>query len=162
MWDIPITILRDLLGDYDEALYTDAKLQRILAISAFNLVGSVSFSTSYTVDLTAAAENVTPDPTDPMDYDFINLMCLKASISVVGAEIKLSSGNAVTIKDGPASITLGNTSNILKTRLTELKTQYEDYVKAYLCGKSKFAGCVLGPTTTFHADYTIYSDREIG
>lgn len=150
-WDTPIIILRDLLGDYDETLYTDAKLQRILAISAFRLVGEISFTTSYTIDLTPSAEDITPDPTSPIDYDFVNLMCLKAAVSVVGAEITLSTGNAISIKDGPASITLANSSSILKTRLDELKNQYEDYVKAYLCGKSKFGGCVMTPTTTDNA-----------
>lgn len=144
MWTEAIIILREFIGDPTGATYTDANLQRILAISAFRVRSEVAFDNAYTVDLTAGSETVSPDFSDPLDYDFINLICLRSVISIIGAELKLSTNDITSIKDGPATITLGK-SNVLKDKLADAKFQYDEYVKNYLCGKSKYSAAVLGP-----------------
>ena len=159
MWTVPIVILRDLLGDLDELLYQDARLQTILAISAFRVSSEVSFDVSYSVDLTSGSETVTPDFNDPIDGDFINLMCLRAAIRVTSAEIKLSAGEVTSIQDDKAKITMGRSST-LKNSLSDLQNSYDEYVKNYLAGKSKGAGAIMSPTTRLNSSLGYYGERE--
>lgn len=159
MWTEAIIILREFIGDPTGTTYTDASLQRILAISAFRVRSEVAFENDYTVDLTPGSETVSPDFSSPLDYDFINLICLRAVISIIGAELKLSTNDITSIKDGPATITLGK-SNVLKDKLADSKFQYDEYVKNYLCGKSKYSGAVIGPYGKIQTDNSYYDDRQ--
>lgn len=144
MWDVPIIILRELLGDQASTLYTNSSLQRMLAISAFRVSSEVSFDNNYIIDLTSGSESVSPDFNVGPDKDFINLMCLRAAVTTISAEIKLSTNDITSIKDGPATITLSKTAT-LKEKFNDTKLQYDEYVKNYLCGKSKYAGACIGP-----------------
>jgi hypothetical protein len=148
--DEPSVIFRDIVGDYDGTIYSAARVRRLLAIAAYRVRSEVSFDTTYEVDLTANAESVTPDPEtrSPKDYDFINLIALKAAIMLLAGEHKIAAGDAVTIKDGPSTITMGDKAKYLQARLEWAKQEYIDYIKAYISGDSKYAGAVTGPMTT--------------
>ena len=154
-----LIILRDLIGDYDAA-YAEAKLKRLLAVAAYRIRQDVSFDIIYEVDLTSGSELVTPDPSGPpKDYDFINLMALRASISVITGELKLSADQSISITDGPSKITVEK-GKYLKNQLDIMKSQYDEYIKNYLCSKSKFGGAVTGPISKefIYSDYSDYRD----
>ena len=148
--DEPIIILRDIVGD-DGTTYTDAKLRRLLAVSMFRVRAEISLDHTYDVVLTALAEDVDPDPStrNPKDYDAINLMALKASITLLSAELKVAAGQAFTIKDGPSTISTSDKVKYLNTRLQWAQDEYNDYVKNYLAGSSKYGGAVSTPFTRY-------------
>jgi hypothetical protein len=148
--DEPMIILRDIVGD-DGTTYTDAKLRRLLAVSMFRVRAQISLDYTYDVDLTALSEDVTPDPSlkSPKDYDAINLMALKASITLLSAELKVAAGQAFTIKDGPSTISTSDKVKYLNTRLQWAQDEYDDYVKNYFASSSKYAGAVSTPFTRY-------------
>jgi hypothetical protein len=148
--DEPTIILRDIVGD-EGTTYTDAKIRRLLAVSMFRVRAEISLDHTYEVDLTAAAEDVTPDPStrSPKDYDAINLMSLKASITLLSAELKVAAGQAFTIKDGPSTISTSDKVKYLNTRLQWAQDEYNDYVKNYFAGSSKYGGAVSTPFTRY-------------
>lgn len=148
--DEPTIILRDIVGD-DGTTYTDAKLRRLLAVSMYRVRSEVSLDHTYEVDLTDTAEDVAPDPStrSPKDYDTINLMALKAATTLLAGELKVAAGQAFTIKDGPSTISTADKVKYLNTRLEWAKDEYDDYVKNYLAGSSKYGGAVSTPFTRY-------------
>jgi hypothetical protein len=148
--DEPMIILRDIVGD-DGTTYTDAKLRRLLAVSMFSVRAQISLDHTYDVDLTATLEDVDPNPStrSPKDYDAINLMALKASITLLSAELKVAAGQAFTIKDGPSTISTADKVKYINTRLEWAQNEYDDYTKNYLAASSKYGGAVSTPFTRY-------------
>jgi hypothetical protein len=158
--DEPTIILRDIVGD-DGTTYTDAKLRRLLAVSMFRVRSEISLDKTYEVDLTALAEDVSPDPSAATkDYDAINLMSLKAAITLLSAELKVAAGQAFTIKDGPSTISTADKVKYLDVRLRWAQDEYNDYVKNYLAGSSKYAGAVSTPFTRYGSGGGWTDDRS--
>ena len=159
--DEPIIILREIVGD-DGTTYTDVKLRRLLAVSMYAIRAEISLDHTYDVDLTALAEDVSPDPStrSPKDYDAINLMALKAAIKLLGAELKVASDQSITIKDGPSTISTVDKAKFLAQRLQWAQDEYDTYVKNYLFGSSKYAGAVSTPFTNYGANGGWSTDGE--
>jgi len=143
----PVIILRELIGDSDSITYTDDKLKRLLAIAAYRVTQEVSFDYTYTINLTDGSEDISPDPSIAPDKDMINLISLKASIILMGAELKSASNDAVLIKDGPSTLDLTKRSEFIKGRLDQAKEEYNDYLKHYMLGNSRSGGSITTPTT---------------
>lgn len=138
-----LVILRSLVGD-EGTTYTDAKLKKVLAIGAYRVRQEVDFDTSYEVDLTSGSEAVTPDPTG--DYDFINLMALKSAVVLLTGELKLAGDQSIIVQDGPSKIQVDK-GKWIKSMLDWSKSEYDDYVKDYIAGNSKYSGVVMTPYT---------------
>ena len=51
-WKIDLVLMfRSLIGDLDNAKFTDERLKQILTVGAYNVVNDADFSTTYTVDV---------------------------------------------------------------------------------------------------------------
>jgi hypothetical protein len=139
-----LVILRSLVGDDDSALYTDAKLKRILAIAGFRVRQEADFDVTYTVDLTSGSEDISPDPST--DYDFSNMIALKGAVILLTGELKLAGDQNITIWDGPSKIQVDK-GKYLKGMLDWAKQEYEDYLKDFMAGNSRSGGAVMTPYT---------------
>lgn len=74
-----VQMLRVLIDDLDETSYTSEKLTHIILTAASIVRQEIKLSVSYTVD--NLGRDISPDPCDPssVDYDFINMIVLKAA-----------------------------------------------------------------------------------
>jgi hypothetical protein len=147
----PTIILREIISDPTGATYSDSRLKTLLATSMYRVKSEIVLDHTYEVDLTSGSETVTPDPStrSPKDYDIINLMALKAAIILISAELKIASGRAVVLKDGPSQISTGDTAKYLQALLDWAKDEYDDLIKMLLAGNSKYAGAVSTPFTRY-------------
>ena len=71
-WKIDLVLMfRSLIGDLDNAKFTDERLKQILTVGAYNVVNDADFSNTYTVDV--ASVSISPDPISENDTDFTPL-----------------------------------------------------------------------------------------
>ena len=98
------TVLREMIGDTDSSnyTYTDARLEVLLTVSAYQVNQELDFTTSYTVDV--AATGITPDPVAQNDHNFISLTTLKAACTSDMAEFRDKAKCASKVSDGLSSI----------------------------------------------------------
>lgn len=147
-WNTEITtILRYLINDLDSDnyKYSDARLQQTIVISAQFLKTDVDLPSSYTIDI--AGSSISPDPTDPSSRDdnFICLVSLKSACIIIGSEVKLESGNAIAIKDGPSSIDLRGVTGTLSVLYKDICDKYNQAILDYKAGNSIAGKAILGP-----------------
>lgn len=131
MWTTEmVTMLRYMINDLGEPpIYSDERLEKLIAASAKLAIGEIQFSVTYTVDI--STPNITPDPTEPetLDEEFETIVLLKAVCLLMGSQIKsggLSFGGYSLI-DGPWKI---DTRGSEKEFSAEKKTACDDYAQA--------------------------------
>lgn len=140
MWELEaIEILRNIIDDAACAVYTDARLRRLLVVAAFQVVQEASFTQTFTVDITA--QTITPDPGDTdgntRDNSLINLMCLKAACIMERGVTGTSAGKAVAGKDGFSSFDLRGVAEArLKLMQVGACKEYEKALADYQSGGS--------------------------
>ena len=104
-WKIDLVLmLRSLIGDLDNAKFTDERLKQILVFGAYNVVNDADFSQTYSVDV--GEVTISPDPISQNDTDFTTLTVYKSACILLGSEVKTEAANAISIKDGPSAIDL--------------------------------------------------------
>lgn len=98
------SIVRTWINDLDSSSYkySDGRINQIICVAARFVQQDADFKTKYTIGL----DYISPNPTEVEDFDFINLVGLKTACIILGSELKLEAGNAISIKDGPSSINL--------------------------------------------------------
>lgn len=143
-----IPIVRWNIGDTTSPLsYSDDRLEEVIVISAHYLIGEVDFENTYSADIDTVT--ISPDPTtlSTKDYDFINLVAIKAACFVLGSEVKTKAVQAFRITDGPSSIdTKGSFDSLQKFH----EKMCEDYAMArinYQAGNSRAGRAILTPYT---------------
>lgn len=146
-------LLRHLIDDLDSSnyLYSDARLQRLLIVAAFQVLTEADFAQSFVVNI--GAQTITPDPTDvdggTNDDDFVNLICLKAACI-------LSNGVAIQAANGAVSGRDMNSSWDLKAvaqySIDLLEKgwckMYNQALDDYLSGDGAIGAAVMGPFRT--------------
>ena len=147
MWKTEMVIMvRHLINDLDQPYeYDDERIESLILIAAQFVLTDVIFSTTYSVDLTE--HELTPDPIDTRDNDFINLVCLKAACIVETNEAKSAAGQAISIKDQGSAISLGGTGGVLDGRLQIWRQgsckKYEESVLKFLQTGSSVGGRII-------------------
>lgn len=124
-------LLRVIINDMnDSPTYSDERLERVLIISAVQVLNSLTFDIAYKADIPLAT--ISPDPTNqsPKDTKFINLIALRAAKIVISGELKqYSISSGMSIADGPSRIDM---SGVFKN-LAELQKKIDfDYEVAKL------------------------------
>lgn len=143
MWqDTMVLMLRALLNDLDETKYTDARLQQLLTIGAYNVNIEADFSIDYNIDVVGIS--ISPDPVSSNDADFVTLVVYKTASIVLGSEVKLESANAISIKDGPSAMDLRGVSSKLMELYDRIIGQYEQMLEHYQYNNS-VGDAILGP-----------------
>lgn len=124
-----ILMLRSIIGDLDEAKYTDERLKQVLMVGAYNVQNDADFPNAYTVNV--GQVSLSPDPVDTGDSDFTILTVYKSACILVGSEVKTESANAISIKDGPSAIDLRGVSGSLLTLYKDICAKYEEMLDKY-------------------------------
>lgn len=139
-------VIRGLIGDIDTPqTYSDSRLTYISLNCAHLLLNEVSFQNDYTVDV--AASSISPDPSDPEDVSFINLLALRSAVLIANSEYKTASKQAFIVKDGPSSIETGVRYKALQEFAATAKEMYDKAKIDFVAGNSVGA---LAVTTPFY------------
>jgi hypothetical protein len=143
-WKIDLVLmLRSLIGDLDNAKFTDERLKQILVCGAYNVVNDADFSQTYTIDV--AGVTISPDPISGNDTDFTTLTVYKSACILLGSEVKTEAANAISIKDGPSAIDLRGVTQNLNIMYKDFSTKYDDLLKTYQYNNTLVGQAVLGP-----------------
>lgn len=141
------TMVRYLISDVDPAnyKYTAKRLETTILVASHLLTTQTDLRQEYSVNLESCT--LSPDPTDQetKDNDFIALVSLKSACIIIGGEIKLESGNAISVKDGPSSIDLRGVTGTLTILYKDLCSKYDQLLLDYKAGNSLAGHAVLGP-----------------
>lgn len=151
------TMLRVLIDDVSSSQrYSDERLEGVLIVAAFQILQETRFETTYTVNI--STHEITPDPTeiDPQDYNFINLILLKARCIVFSGEYKTQSLNAISVTNGPSSINMAGSATAMKDMYLNACKEYEEYKMNFIAGSAGKA--ILTPfslgSDTVQGDYS--------
>ena len=143
-WKIDmVLILRTIIGDLDNAKYTDERLKQVLVIGAYSVVHDADFSTDYTINV--GEVSISPDPIDTKDGDFAILTAYKSACILLGSEVKTEALNAISIKDGPSSIDLSGVSQNLVILYNDLCKKYDELLSSYQYNNTLVGHAILGP-----------------
>lgn len=126
-----VRILRYLIADIDTdaPLYDNGRLEEVILVSSQLVLSELDFSVTYSVDVDG--QSLSPDPIDNNDNNFVNLVCLRGAILVLGSEYKTSAGNSVRVVDGPSTIDMTDVTR-------NAKMLYDDALKAYNLAKFNY------------------------
>lgn len=145
--DDMVEILRVMVNDMDEEAYTAAKLERVLVVSAFQVLNEVDFPQDFSVSISQTS--ISPDPTVPAyrDNSFVNLTCLKAACVIDRGGAVTAAQRAISVRDGGSAVDL---RGVFQGKLALLEkgwcAVYEDQKFEYLVGEGRVAGAVvMGP-----------------
>jgi len=138
-----VLMLRSLIGDLDNAKFTDERLKQILVFGAYNVVNDADFSETYSVDV--GEVTISPDPISQNDTDFTTLTVYKSACILLGSEVKTEAANAISIKDGPSAIDLRGVTQNLNMMYQDFCTKYDDLLKTYQYNNTLVGQAVLGP-----------------
>jgi len=147
-WDTDITtIVRYLISDVDSGSfkYADSRLKTTILVAATFVNNAVNFNNEYVISLGSSTLSPDPTETDTKDDNFITLTALKTACILIGGEIRLESGNAISIKDGPSAIDLRGVSVTLAALHKDLCAKYDAAVLDYAAGRSIVGHAILGP-----------------
>lgn len=148
-WQDDMTeLLRVMVNDMEDTpTYTDDRLERVLAVAAFQVLQELRFSFPYVVSL--ANTTIMPDPTDPASKDesFVNLVALKAACIIDQGSAVVAAQRAIAVKDGGSSVDL---RGVFAGKFALLEKGYcaiyKDSKKEYQAGQVRIAGAaVMGP-----------------
>ena len=143
-WKIELVLMfRSLIGDLDNAKFTDERLKQILTVGAYNVVNDADFSTTYTVDV--GSVSISPDPVAGNDTDFTTLTLYKSACILLGSEVKTEAANAISIKDGPSAIDLRGVTQNLNLMYKDFCEKYDQLLKTYQYNNTLVGQAVLGP-----------------
>lgn len=120
-----VEIVRHLINDLaDTPTYTDSRLVRLLVVAALQVTEEISFSTTYTVDISLSS--ITPDPSASTSRDnaFINFICLKAAVILLDGELRYYSIGGVRVTDGPSTIDTTSRVGFVKQAADVMNKKY--------------------------------------
>jgi|TARA_R100001163_G_C4961834_1_gene125334 hypothetical protein len=138
-----VLMLRSLIGDLDNAKFTDERLKQILVFGAYNVINDADFSQTYSVDV--GEVTISPDPISQGDTDFTTLTVYKSACILLGSEVKTEAANAISIKDGPSAIDLRGVTQNLNIMYQDFCSKYDDLLKTYQYNNTLVGQAVLGP-----------------
>tara|TARA_R110000824_G_scaffold211640_5_gene397564 strand:+ start:4678 stop:5175 length:498 start_codon:yes stop_codon:yes gene_type:complete len=144
-----VTVLRYIIDDVDSPqTYTDSRLQTVIVTAAQLTKEDITFSKTYTLDLTNIT--ISPDPTAATrDDGFINLVSLKAACLLAGAEFKTEAAKGINIRDGSSAIDTRGVSESRKDWRNHICNQYDQAERDYKMGNSKVGEAIVGPYRSF-------------
>ncbi len=144
--DEMVQMLRVRINDLTATpTYTDKTLQLVLCVAARDVTMEVDFDNDYII--VVSVPTITPDPVIINDYDFANLVTLKAACTL-GRGIQKSKGmQALSIKDGPANIDGREMGRAMATWADSLCKEYVDAALQYRLGSRLAGTAIVGPYT---------------
>lgn len=152
-----VSLLRILIGDsIPPYTYCDSDLLDIFIGSVRIVLLDLSFPNDYTVNISSST--ISPDPSD--DSDFITLVALKAAYLIGSSEYKTQSYNAISIVDGPSTISMAASAAAFKERLNRLLDDYNKAKLQYGFGTNSGGQIVTGPITNLNSCQNYWSHQR--
>lgn len=143
--EVMIEMTRVLIDDMGATpVNSDGNLERLLVVSAFQVVQQCSFDTTFTVDI--EAQTISPDPTAEATKSdsFVNLVCLRAACILDRSQASTAAKKAFVVKDGGSHY---DARDVAKHRVALLEKGwckvYNEERLAYESGQTKVAGAVV-------------------
>jgi hypothetical protein len=142
-WKNDVTkIVRALINDLDGTTYADSRIEEVAIVAAYKVYSEISFNNTYTITL--STETISPDPTSNSDNDFISLVALKAACIFLRSEAKTQASSAISMTDGPSSISLKGVYEALKSEADDVCKKYDEAKNQYAFNGS-VGLAILGP-----------------
>jgi len=149
--DTMVIMLRVIIDDMgSNPTYSDSRLEEVLVVSANLTKQDIDFANDYTIGVTDST--ITPDPTDTPDNGFINLVTLKAACLLANSEYKTEANNAISVRDGSASIDKRGVAAAKKDWKDSICKDYDRAEKEYKLGNSNAGAAIIGP-------YNLHANR---
>lgn len=141
-----VQMLRVRINDLTASpTYTDKTLQLVLCVAARDVVTEIDFDNDYTINV--SVPSISPDPVATNDYDFANLVTLRAACTL-GRGLQKSKGmQAMSIKDGPANIDGREIGRAMATWADSLCAEYTEASLQYRLGSRLAGHAIVGPYT---------------
>lgn len=158
------TIVRHLINDLDPTnyKYSTNRIETSILVASYLVANEADFPNSY--DINVENCEITPDPTesDTKDPDFVVLTCLKTACIIIGSEVRVEAGNAISIKDGPSAIDLRGVAGTLSMLYKDLCEKFDAAMLDYRAGSSVAGHAILGPYSP-GSDFVIrtYTDNDL-
>jgi hypothetical protein len=137
-------LLRAMVNDLDQVVYTDDRLEQILVVAASQVAIEMQFLQDYVADVVNIT--ITPDPSDAQtrDVSFMNMTCLKAASILDQGVAYTAAASTIKVRDGSSTISL---EGIFKGQLALLKEGWSSvYDRAkldYMSGQTQLAGAAV-------------------
>tara|TARA_R110000824_G_scaffold9415_10_gene42192 strand:- start:5769 stop:6266 length:498 start_codon:yes stop_codon:yes gene_type:complete len=149
--DDMVTMLRTIVDDSgSNPMYSDSRLEEVIVVAANLMKKDVDFSSDYTISI--GEVSIAPDPTTGNDYAFVNLVTLKAACLLANSEYKTEANNAISIRDGSASIDKRGVAAAKKDWRDSICGDYARAEKEYKLGNSNAGASIIGP-------YNLHNNR---
>jgi hypothetical protein len=119
-WQIEIPIIvRTLINDLgDQPVYSDERIQQVIAVAAKYVQFDVVLDYTYNIDI--ANPDITPDPTTNKDEIFVSLVSLKAACIIDQSTFRTKAAmEGIRAALGPASLTVVGQSSAWRTILEQ-------------------------------------------
>jgi len=144
-WEDEATLsLRFAIGDFTAPYaYCDSRLFDLFMYGAKLTTLEISYPEEYVVNISNATISPNPASDDPI----ITLGTLKAAYIIANSEYKAKAAGAVSITDGPSTISLTATAGAFAERVKQLGKDYEKAKLQYTIGYGLGMKVVIGPTT---------------
>jgi hypothetical protein len=155
-----VKIIRALISDLDETAYQDSRLEEVAITAAYQVYSNISFDYTYTISL--SAETISPDPADNSDDDFIVLTALKAACVILRSEAKTQAASAISMTDGPSSISLKGVYDALKSEADDLCAKFEEAKRQFIMSGGVGGLAILSPYSPGSDDAHGHSRRGGG
>ena len=141
-FEIP-SIVRTWINDLDSSSYkySDGRINQVICVAARFVQQDAEFKTRYSIGV----DYISPNPAELEDFDFINLVGLKTACIILGGELKMEAGNAISIKDGPSSIDLRGVASTIAAYRNDICSRYDEYLLDYKVFGIQAGQAVLGP-----------------
>lgn len=143
-----VRIVRNLINDHDtsDPTYSNERLEEVILVSAQLVQNEIDFDTVYSIDVDAYT--LSPDPTEnTRDNNFVNLICLRSALLILGSEYKTNSSNSVRVTDGPSSIDMTDVTRNSKLLYEQALSDYTKAKVEYKAGNGMAGHAILGPYT---------------
>ncbi len=151
-WDTTlVTMVRVLINDLGSPpIYSDARLQQLIAVAAIYVAQEIQFPTAYTIDV--SVPSITPDPTltETLDDDYSAFIVLKAACltdqSTLRSKIALQ---GIRARLGPAELQIDNSDSFFKMLSAGPCGAYNELKMQYLFGGKGFARTIKAILSPF-------------
>lgn len=160
-WDTTATkIIRALVNDVMESTYTDESIRDLALVAAYRVYSEMNLDYTYTINL--STNSITPDPESNSDMDFIHLLSLKAACIILNNEAKAQAASAISMTDGPSSISLKGVYDALAEQAKNVCESYEQAKTEFSLGNSVGGLAILTPYSPGSDDAAAHSGRDGG
>lgn len=153
-WSIEIPIIvRTLINDLEaEPLYSDERLQQVIAVAAKYVQFDVVLDHKYSVDVSNIT--ISPDPTEDRDEIFISLVSLKAACIIDQSTLRTKAATeGIRAALGPALLSVNNSLDGIKMILEMGPcAAYDELVSHWDVAQATTAKAILSPFVGNHFD----------